>query len=161
MSAQRPEDDINALAAAANASIRQKQDKAAAAMAAPAKPSVAKQVLSILLLLAFVAIVWVQYPRFHEPFGRPDPNKDVAVAEADLDLLAAMVESYRLSQGKYPATLDQVRLPESLAALVAEQKIVYRQTESAYVLDWNLPSWHVAIDGETGKVDVTPVKGGK
>lgn len=158
MSEQKPEDNIRELADAANASIREQLEKSEAVAAAQPKPSVARKVLMIVLLLAFAGIASVQYPHFQEPFGRPDPNHDPKVAEADLAIIATMIQDYRLSQGEYPGTLDQVRLPESLAAFVAEQKITYRQTEKAYVLDWILPSWHAVLDGETEKVNVSPTK---
>lgn len=161
MSQQKSEDSIRELADQANTSIRQQQEKSAALAAAQPKPSVIKKVVTVVLLLAFAGIALVQYPRIHEPFGRPDANHDPAVAETDLNLVATFIQSYRLSQGKYPATLDQVRLPESLAAFVAEQKITYRPTEKAYVLDWTLPRWHAVFDGETGKVDVAPANGAK
>lgn len=158
MSQQKPEDDISVLAGAADASIRGQQEKAAALAATPPKRPVAKQILTILLLVAFVVIAWIQYPRFNEPFGHPDPTQDPAVAEADLNLLATLLESYRLSQGKYPTTLDEVHLPDAIAAFVAEQKITYRQTDKAYVLDWTLPRWHALFNGETRKVDISATK---
>ena len=161
MNPQKSEDNIRELADVANTSIRQQHEKASTLAAARTKPSVFKKVFTILLLLAFAGIAVVQYPRFHEPFGRPDANQDPLVAEADFNIIAMEIQRYRISQGKYPATLDQVRLPESLAAFVAEQKISYRQTEKAYVLDWTLPRWHAVFDGETGKSDVAPVKGAK
>jgi hypothetical protein len=161
MSAQQPEDNLNELAGAAKDSIRQQQEKADALAAVRPRPSMARQIVTALLVLAFVAVAWVQYPRVHEPFGRPDPNQEPAVAEADLTILATLIQSYRLAQGKYPTSLDQVRLPDGLAAFVAEQKIAYRQTDSAYVLEWTLPRWRAVLDGESGKVDITPVKDGK
>jgi hypothetical protein len=161
MAQQNQEDNIRELADAANKSILQQQEKSAALAAKRPKPSMVKQVFITVLLLAFAVVVLVQYPRFHEPFGRPDPNQDKTVAEADLTVIALMIQSYKVSQGKLPATLDEVRLPDSLAAFVVEQKIAYRLTDRAYTLDWNLPRWHVLFDGETGKIDVVPVKGGK
>lgn len=161
MSQQTPEQNIRELADSANASIRQQQEKAAALAAARSKPSRVKQIVLVILLLSFASVAWVQYPRFHEPFGRPDPNTDQAVAEADLNMIALSIKTYHVAQGKYPTTLDQVRLLEPLAAFVTEQKIEYRPNENAYVLDWKLPRWHVVFNGETGKVEVTPVQGAK
>ena len=161
MSQQTPEQNIRELAEAANSSIRQQREKAATLAAAQSKPSRVKEIVMALLLLVFASVAWVQYPRFHEPFGHPDPNKDQAVAEADLNIIAFSIQTYRLAQGKYPTTLDQVRLPEPLPAFVAEQKIEYRPTENAYVLEWKLPRWHAVLNGETGKVDITPVNGAK
>lgn len=157
MSQQKPEDNIRELADAANASIRQQQEKGATLAETRPKPTVLKKVFTTVLLLAFAGVAAVQYPRFQEPFGRPDPNKDATVAEADLAMIAMLIDSYQVSQGKYPTSLDQVRLPEPLATFVSEQKIAYRQTKKAYILDWTLPSWHAVFDGETGKVNVAPV----
>ena len=161
MNQQKPEDNINELADAATTSIREQKEKSAALATAQPKRSMLRQIAMTVLLLAFAGIAVVQYPRFHEPFGRPDANQDPMVAEADLSVIATMIQSYRISQGSYPATLDQVRLPETLAAFVAEQKIAYHQTDKAYALDWSLPRWHAVFDGETGKVEVTPVNGAK
>ena len=161
MSQQTPEQNIRELADSANASIRQQQEKSAALAAALPKPSSAKKIFMIILLLTFAGTAWVQYPRFHEPFGRPDPNKDQSVAEADLRVIALEIETYKLSQGKYPTTLDQLRLPDFLASFVAEQKIQYKPTEIAYVLDWKLPRWHAAFNGESGKATITPANATK
>lgn len=161
MTQQKPEDSIRELAEQANTSIRQQQEKAASLAATRPKPSALKMLVTAVLLLAFVGIATVQYPRFQEPFGSPDPNKDRSVAEADLTMIAMVIDSYQVSQGKYPASLDQVRLPDPLAAFVTEQKIVYRQTERAYLLDWTLPNWHAVFNGETGKIDLTPLKGAR
>lgn len=59
-----------------------------------------------------------------------------------------------------PATLDEVRLPDSLAAFVVRQKIDYQLTEKAYALQWELPRWHAVFDGETGKVNFVQMNGG-
>ena len=58
-------------------------------------------------------------------------------------------------------TVKLALIDDALAAFVAEQKIAYRQTESAYVLEWSLPRWRAVLDGETGKVDIKPAQGGK
>lgn len=161
MSQQTPEQNIRELANSANASIRHQQEKSAALAAAQPKPSSTKKIFMIILLLAFAGTAWVQYPRFHEPFGRPDPNQDQAVAEADLRVIALELEAYKVSQGNYPATLDQARLPDFLAAFVSEQKIDYKPTEKGYVLDWKLPRWRAVFDGESGKVAISPANGTK
>lgn len=161
MSQQKPEDNLRELADAATTSIRQQQEKGASLAATRPKPSVLKKVFTAVLLLAFAGLALMQYPRFQEPFGRPDPNKDSTVAEADLTMIAMVIDSYQVSQGKYPTSLDQVRLPDALGTFVAEQRIAYRQTEKAYTLDWTLPNWHAVFDGETGKVDVVPINGAK
>lgn len=161
MTQHNQEDDIRELADAASQSIIQQQEKATALAVQRSKPPVAKKIFTAVLLLALAGTAMVQYSKFHEPFGRPDPNQDQKVAEADLTVIAMMIQSYQVSQGKLPATLDEVRLPDSLAAFVVEQKIAYRLTDKAYTLDWDLPKWHALFDGKTGKIDVVPVKGGK
>lgn len=161
MAQHNAENDIQELADAAGQSIIQQQEKAAALAAERAQPSVVKKILTALLLLAMAGVVVIQYPKFNEPFGRPDPTQDKAVAEADLTLIGLMVQSYKVSQGKLPASLEEVRLPDSLATYVVEQKIAYRLTDKAFTLDWDLPKWHVAFDGDTGKVDVVPLKADK
>lgn len=161
MSQQKPEQDISELVGAANSAVRQQQENSAALAAAVPQQSRIKQILAIALLIAFASVAWVQYPKISEPFGRSDPNESAEVAEADLKAIAMMIQTFRTSQGEYPATLDQVRLPEFLATFVAEQKIVYRKTDAAYVLDWKLPRWHAMLNGETGKVEITPTSNGK
>lgn len=158
MTQQNQEDHIRKLVDVASKSIAQQQEKADALAEKRAKPSITKQVFVSMLIVAFAAIALVQYPRFHEPFGRPDPNQDAAVAEADLIVISMMIQGYNLAQGKLPSTLDEIRLPDSLATFVVENKIAYRLTEKSYALDWNLPRWTAVFDGETGKVDVVPVK---
>lgn len=155
MSQQSPEDNIGDLATAARTSILQQNERAAAVADTQAKPSRARLVVMLLLLLAFIGIAWVQYPRIQEPFGRPDPDQNPAVAEADLTVVATMIQDYRVSQGRYPADIDEVQLPESLAAFVTEEKITYRQAGNAYVLEWERPRWRAVLDGETGRVAVT------
>ena len=161
MSQQNPEKSIRELADVAKESICQQQENGAAMASARPKPSSAKKVFTLMLLLAFACTLLIQYPNFHEPFGRPDPKQDSVVAEADLTVIATLIQSYQIGQGKYPATLDEVRLPEVLVSFIAEQKITYRLTEKAYVLEWHLSGKHLVFDGETGKVALLPVAAAK
>lgn len=155
MSQVSPEDNINKLAEAATTSIREQDEKLTVLLATQQKPSRFKYVSTVLLMLILAYIAWVQYPKFHEPFGRPDASQNQEVAEADLTVIAMLVEDYRVAQGKYPDSLDQLQLPESQSTFVIEQKIAYQRTENSYVLDWVLPLWHIIFNGETGSFDVT------
>lgn len=161
MSQENQEDNIRELADTASKSIIQQQEKSAALAAKRPQTSIVKKVFMAVFLLAFVGVSLVQYPRIIEPFGRPDPSQDQSVTEGDLTLIATVIQSYQVSQGRFPATLDEVHLPDSLAKFVVEQKISYRLTEKAFALDWDLPRWHAMFDGETGKVDITPVSAAK
>lgn len=154
MPSPQPDDNLSALGAAAGATIRQQQDKARDLASAAPQASKAKALLMAALLLAFAGLAWVQYPRIDAPFGTLDPAQDQGVAEADLALVGGLVETYRASQGSYPETLEQVRLTDGLSEFVASQKIAYRKTDKAYVLEWALPRWRVVLDGESGKVQV-------
>lgn len=161
MSSHQPDDNLNALGAAAGVAIRQQQDKARELAGSGHQASKVKPVLMAVLLLAFAGLAWLQYPRIDAPFGTLDPAQDQGVAEADLALLGGLVEAYRASQGSYPDSIDQVRLSDGLSEFVSNQKIAYRKTDQAYVLEWALPRWRAVLDGESGKVtfDVTARSG--
>jgi hypothetical protein len=156
MSTPSPADDLNALAGAADATLREQQEKAAAQVAVPPQPSGAKRIVAGILLLAFLVLAWLQYPRFHEPFGRVDPDQDTSVAEADLGVIASLLEGHRRATGQYPASFDEAAMPDSMAAFVSEQKMVYRKTDLAYAIEWSRPRWKATLDGSTGQVSFLP-----
>lgn len=161
MSSHHPDDNLNALGAAAGEAIRLQQDKAHTLASSTSEASKTKPVLMAVLLIAFAGLAWLQYPRIEAPFGTLDPAQDQGVAEADLALVGGLVETYRASQGSYPDSLDQVRLPDGLSEFVTAQKIAYRKTDKAFFLEWPLPRWRVVMDGANGNVtfDVTARSG--
>ncbi len=108
----------------------------------------------VLIALAVVcgAALYLQSSRFAEPYAWPDPAKDSSVTEADIEIIATLVETYRVSQGKYPASLDEIHLPEGLADLVTRGNVRYQTTANAFRLDWTLPQWRVEYDGEARTV---------
>ena len=116
----------------------------------------AKQILTTLLLAAAAVSLFYQAPRFTEPLVWPDPATNPAAAEGDLAEVVGFIEAYRLSQGKYPATLSQVNFSSGLAALISESVLRYQPTEQGYALDWTQANWHATFDSVTQKVVVEP-----
>lgn len=128
--------------------------KAAAARAeriraAPASSSTVRTGLLVAVIVACVAAIAWQASRFGAPFPQPQAGADAAVAQVDLEVIAGMVEAFKLSQGRYPSTLGEVRLPETLAEFVREQTISYQTTPSAFTLEWSLPRMKATLDGAT------------
>jgi hypothetical protein len=123
-------------------------------------PSRLKEGMAVVLLCVAVGTLSLQFPRFTEPYSRPDPNTNPAVVEADIGTLAGVIEAYRMSRGAYPASLDEVRFPDGLRELVKGTRLSYQSRNSSYTLDWTLPRWHAVYDGDTGlaKVEKTSVR---
>jgi hypothetical protein len=82
--------------------------------------------------------------------------EDSAIAAADLQAIAAFVETYRISQGHYPDSLNEVNLPGGWAALIRQMNVQYRKTDKAFVLNWTLPRWRLEYDGQTGTAKIDP-----
>jgi len=116
-----------------------------------------KSILGLLLLGVLAVVLGIQYPRMQAPYSWPEAKSSSVMVEADLEAVAGLIETYRISQGQYPAVLSQVTLPGGLAALVTSSVLVYRPMETAYTLDWTLPYWHATYDSRTGKTNVEPV----
>lgn len=109
------------------------------------------------MLVVLCGVAYVQYPRIIEPYGVPDPEESSAVATADLEAIATFVEMFRISQGRYPDSLDQINLPEGVADLIKQSNLHYRKTDNAFMLNWTLPRWRLEYDGQTQatKVDLS------
>ena len=116
-----------------------------------------KQILAVVLVAVCAIVLFYQYPKFSEPYAWPDPATNPSAAEGQLIELVTLIETYRISQGRYPETLSQIALPQGLAAAVASSVPQYRPTESAYTLDWAMPHWRAAYDSLTEKVKVEPL----
>ena len=108
------------------------------------------------LAVACVGMLAYQAPRISAPYESPDADSSPAVADADLEAVVSLIEAYRLGQGRYPAVLSDIRLPEGLAEVVAGSTLEYRPGEAGYVLDWTLPHWQATYSSETGKGSVQP-----
>lgn len=152
-------DSLNDLVSAATDRVRQQQNQAAAVAARRPSPPRGKMILTAMLLVVMAGLFVHQYPRLLEPYALPDPNADSKVVEAELEGIAELIERYRTTEGKYPDSLDRLRLPGGLAAVVANHKLGYQVTDKAYVLDWKRPRWHAVLDGGTGQLKVTPANG--
>ncbi len=155
MSEQQKPEDFNDLVEAATQSVHRQQEQAAARAARPAPQPRSKQVFCALLVAAMAGLFIHQYPRIAQPYLLPDADTDSTVVAAELEVVAELIDGYRLSQGKLPESLDKVRLPTGLAAVVGSTTLAYEIKGEAYVLDWRLPHWHAVLDGTTGQVEVT------
>lgn len=150
MTQQKPGSNFNDLIAAAHGEAADQAQKTAELAAQVPKVSKAKPVLAMVLFLAFVAIAAVQYPKFEEPFGAPTASSEADVAKADLSAIAMVVEEYRSSKGQYPATMNELDLPDTMADYLRDHAVSYRLSGNAYTLEVNLPKSRVVYDGETG-----------
>ena len=150
MNQQKPGSNINDLIAAAHGEAVDQADKTAAAAARLPKTSRAKPLLALVLLLAFIAIAAAQFPKFEEPFGSP-PALNVEVAKTDLRTIATVIESHRAAKGQYPATLQEIDLPDTMDEYVKERPVSYRLSGNTYVLELNMPEGRVVYDGDTGE----------
>jgi hypothetical protein len=116
-----------------------------------------KQILAAVLVAMCAVVLVYQYPRFSEPYSWPDAATNPNAAEAPLIELVSLIETYRISQGRYPETLSQIALPEGLATVVASSVPQYRPAETAYTLEVTLPHWRASYDSLTEKVSIEPV----
>lgn len=123
---------------------------------APTPPH-GKQIFAALLVVVLTFVLFYQYPRFSEPYTWPDPATNPSAAEGSLLEVVGLIETYRISQGKYPEQLSQIAIPQGLAQLNADSPIVYRPTEQAYTLEWTLSHWRTRYDSLTDKVSIEPI----
>ena len=154
MSEFQPKPDLNQLIGESReAALQQQAATDALVNQRPSQPKF-KIIFGWLLLAVFVVVAMIQYPRIQAPYAWPDVNTSAAVIEADLESVVTTIEAYRLSQGKYPEVLSQLRLPDSLAQLLATAPLSYRLGESGYTLDWTPPNWQASYNSETKKLSV-------
>lgn len=141
--------------------LRQQQDKAEVLSAQRLSQPQGKQILTLLLLAGFAGALYYQYPRILEPYTLPDAKTDPTVVEADLEIIGEQIETYRLAQGKYPESLDQVGLASGQAKLLAKFPLEYRSGEKSYTLEWKPHHWHATFASDTGKLTVVAAKDAK
>lgn len=146
---------LDGLVQAATQSVRQQQEKAAAQAAIRPSRSRTQQIFSLVLFVVLIGVFIYQYPRIREPYEIPDLNTQSTVVEGDLTLIAELIESDRVIKGKYPDTLDEVRLPAGLAERFERYKPDYRVSADSYRLEWQVPPWRAVLDSGTRKIVVT------
>lgn len=153
------DDPLQSLAQRAETAVADQQARAenvAAQAEAARQKQASKRTLLAVLLVACVASLTFQWRAFREPFPTAQPGESTAVAEGDLRAMAVFVDAYRLSQGRYPEKLDDVRLPEGMASLVRDHGVRYASTQTGYTLQWSLPAQHVVYDSATGEARINP-----
>ncbi len=161
MSESQTKPNLNQLIEDAHQGVEQQQAATAALANQRTTQSNIKDILGYLLLVAFIVVAIVQYPRINAPYAWPDVDSSPTVAEADLEAIVGVIETYRFSQGQYPTTLSQVRFPDGLAKMVEGSKLDYSPSEKGYALAWALPNWLASYTSETGKISVEPKGKGK
>ena len=112
----------------------------------------------VLLATSFGTLAF-QWRALREPFAVASVGERAAVVEADLRAIASFVDAYRLSQGRYPDSLTEVRLPEGLAALASEVGVQYARADAAYTLRWAASTQQLVFDGASGQIQ--PAAGNK
>jgi hypothetical protein len=156
MSTSDPKPSLEQLAEGVTQTILEQQTRAAEQSARQAAPKKGNLVLAIVLMVACVGMLAYQAPRIATPYEWPDADSSPMVADADLEAVVSLIETYRLSQGRYPAALSDIRLPQGLSEVVAGSELAYRPAGAGYVLDWTLPHWHATYSSETGQANVQP-----
>jgi hypothetical protein len=156
MSEDNKPDNLEGLIQNTSANIRQQQDKASALADNRSKPSPTKKILAFASLATFAALLYFQYPRIIAPYALPDPNTDPTVIEGELVVVSELIEAYKLSQGRYPESLGNVKLLPALGEGVDISGLSYQLKDSGYVLDWQYPKWHGKLNSVTGEIAVTP-----
>jgi len=141
--------------------IRQQQEHAASLAAKQPNQSRIKTILTFGLFAIFSALVYLQYPRIIAPYELPDPNTDPTVLEAELILVSDAIEAYRLEQGQYPESLDQIKLPSGFEKGSDSSKLSYQRMEKFYTLDWKQPKWHAKLNSGTRELTVIPLLSSK
>ena len=148
--------DLKQLIEDANQGVVQQQaTDAARANQRPAQSNI-KNGFGYLLLAGLLVVAFLQYPRIHAPYVWPDIDSSSTAAEADLEAVVGVIETYRLSQGQYPATLGQVNFPEGLAHRMESSKLDYVPGDNGYTLAWALPNWVARYSSAAGKISVEP-----
>jgi hypothetical protein len=151
-------DDLDKLASQAGETVREQLDRAAAAGQASAPPRRnGRKLLTGLLAAGFFVTFVLQLPRMSEPFLLPDPDS-ASVAEADLSAVADFVQLYQLSQGRLPATLGEVNMPEPLREFATRTGIAYKEGGGNFMLSYKSAQWQVEFDSVTGRATAQKAK---
>jgi len=159
MSRPSRDENLDDLAAAAGAKVHRQQQRYQSAMrraAAPAR-NVAKLALAAVIGGAFVLVAAQRLPHFGEPFAVPPPQSE-SVAMADLAAIGEMVYLFMLSQGRVPATLDDVNMPLALRSVAKNPDVSYAPSGTTFKLRYLLPQRQVEYDGASGTMQVKEVR---
>jgi hypothetical protein len=148
--------NLGDLIESARKDVQAQQDKVDEQIHRAPTPPRGKQIFTALLLAVLTAVLLYQYPRFDEPYTWPDPATNPSAAEGSLIEVVGLIETYRISQGKYPEQLSQIAMPQGLAQRIADSPLLYRPAEQAYTLEWAQPHWRTRYDSLTEKVIVEP-----
>ena len=158
---QQPEKNIDQLAAQANTVVSEKQAKAEAAIRKATTPRnyITRYLLGWILPFLFLGLLFYQYPRFIEPYGAPDPAREINVAKADIEGLADAINVYRIASGRLPDTLDAINLPPEIKTFIQESGIQYAHDPDKFSLNWQLPKWKVVYDSANREVKTESING--
>ena len=148
--------DLNQLIEGVRQGVVQQQAATAALASQRPRQSNTKNVLGYGLLAGLIDVAFFQYPRINAPYVWPDTDTIPAAAEANLEAVIGVIETYRFSQGQYPATLSQIRFPDGLVQMMKSSPPDYAPSDKGYTLAWALPNWLAKYDTETGKISVEP-----
>jgi hypothetical protein len=148
--------DLNQLIEGVRQGVVQQQEATAALASQRPRQSNTKNVLGYGLLAGLIVVAFFQYPRINAPYVWPDTDTVPAAAEADLEAVIGVIETYRFSQGQYPTTLSQIRFPDSLVQMMKASTLDYAPNDKGYSLAWARPNWLAKYDSETGKISVEP-----
>lgn len=159
MSAPRREENLDDLAAAAGAKVRRQQQRYEAALRAPQVRStgIAKLLLAAAIGGAFVLVAVQRLPRFGEPFDVPAAQSE-SVAMADLAAIGEMIYLFMLSQGRVPATLEDVNMPLGLRTVAKNPDLTYTPAATTFTLKVLLPQREVEYDGASGRMQVRELR---
>ena len=157
MSTDGQGDNIDNLAALAGEKVRLERERFESASARRARSGgMARIASAVVVFAAFAGTAVTQLPRFQEPFDVPAMDSDL-VAQADVAEIGDMVFLFQLAQGRVPASLDEVNLPEGLRG-IARSGLTYAPEGASFKLVYKLSQRQVEYDGASGKLLVRDVR---
>ncbi|WIO74785.1 hypothetical protein QP938_02445 [Porticoccaceae bacterium LTM1] len=125
--------DINDLAATADALIKSRAD-AQSKSSNTKKRILAKSSVMLLLVVVFASIFYIQYPKIVDPFDAITLQAPEESYSQDLMAIAQQIFIYHMATGRYPETLTEVNMPESLAEISQRYQVVYLNQQNNFAL---------------------------
>ncbi|QLG89056.1 hypothetical protein HQ393_12855 [Chitinibacter bivalviorum] len=110
--------------------------------------------LLLAALLLFVALVGF-FSHVFPAYTYPDKNLSPEIGRADLRAINDQLEDYKLSNGRWPSSLDEAKIPAYIQQPDPTITISYTPSKDGYELKWESKVWLITLGPDKLTANIT------